>query len=118
MCLTIFTSACTFYRINSEEMGDTYYLPKKASDEVTHVEKITQPHEVIGVITVTADRSAQRMATIIENMKREAAILGGDAITDVKMLESSGIWKKIRPQKLLGNAYLRVNFTAKVIVFK
>jgi hypothetical protein len=50
-------------------------------------------------------------------MKREAAMLGGDAITNIQQY-AGGIWKKIPPQKLLGNAYIRANFTATVVAYQ
>ncbi len=117
ICLTILTSSCSVYRVNSRETTDNIYLPKPSQNEVAYIEKITQPHDVIGFVTVTADRSHRRMESIIERMKREAAILGGDAITEIKM-ESTGLWKKIPARKIFGNAYIRLNFTAKVVAFQ
>lgn len=118
ICLTVLASACTVYRINSRETEiDNVYLPKASSDEVAYIKKISRPHEVIGFVTVTADRSHNRMDAIIEKMKREAAILGGDAITDIKM-EASGIWEKVPARKFFGKANIRANFTAAVVAFQ
>ncbi len=50
-------------------------------------------------------------------LKNEAAILGGDAITDIQT-DSDDLWKKVKPQKLFGNAYTRAKYTAKVVVLK
>jgi len=117
ICLTIFTTGCTYYRVHSVDTSEKIYYPKKSSEEVAFIEKITTPHEVIGSVTVASDRSGQRMFVIIERMKHEAAILGGDAITDIQV-ESDQIWKKIPPKKLFENAYIRANFTASVIAYK
>ena len=57
------------------------------------------------------------MDQIIEKLKREAAVLGADAITDIKT-DSTGTWKKLPLQHVLGNAYVRANFTATAVVFK
>lgn len=47
-------------------------------------------------------------------MKREAAILGGDAITDIQS-DATGTWKRLPIQKTIGNAYVRSNYTAEVV---
>jgi hypothetical protein len=44
-------------------------------------------------------------------------VLGADAITDLQAT-SSDMWKKLKPQQLLGNAYIRTDYTAKAIVWK
>ncbi len=50
-------------------------------------------------------------------MKREAAILGADAITNIQS-DATGAWKKLPAQEVVGNGYVRANFTATAIVFK
>lgn len=110
------TSACSLYHIDSEEVTTNFYPSKESAAEVEYVETVTGPHEVIGFITVNAERS-QVMSEIIAKMKREAAIIGGDAITNITS-NATGRWKRVPPQKLLGNAYIRANFTATVIVYQ
>jgi len=110
----LLTSACSFYNVNTEEITEDFYPPTKAVD-VQVLETAPQPHEVIGVVTVNAERN-QKMDAIISKMKSEAAKLGGQAVTNIKS-DASGAWKKVPLQKLLGNAYIRANFTAQVIVF-
>ena len=51
----------------------------------------------------------------IEKMKSEAAILGGEAITDIQS-DATGLWKRLPAQRTIGNAYVRANFTASVVV--
>lgn len=109
-------SACSFYNINSEEVTSKFYPPKESSDQVAYLDNVTQAHEIIGFVTVNAERH-QSMDEITEKMKHEAAMLGGDAITNITT-DASGAWKKVPPQKLLGNAYVRANFTATVVAFQ
>ena len=58
------------------------------------------------------------MEDVIDKLKYEAAILGGDAITNITTNAGTGKWAKIKPKKLFGNANVRTNFVADVIVFK
>jgi hypothetical protein len=80
------------------------------------MENIEQEYDVIGIVTVNAERR-QPISDVLKKMKREAAILGGDAFTDVKT-DATGVWKRLPAQKLIGNAYVRANFTGSVIVLK
>lgn len=109
-------SACTFYNVESEDATTKYYPSKKSADEVQYIENIKDKSEVIGYVTVTTERT-QALESILSKMKREAAILGGDAITDIKT-NASGEWKKLPAQGLIGNAYIHANFTASVVVLE
>jgi len=112
----IFLSACSIYHVTSEEVTADFYPSKQLASEVVQLEKVDKPHVVLGYVTVNTERR-QRLSDVIEKMKREAAILGGDAITEIKT-NASGTWKKLPGQELVGNAYVRANFTATVVVFK
>lgn len=117
LIVTIFlTSACSLYHVTSEEITTDYYPSKQAINEVSYLETVEQPHEVIGYITVNAERR-QRMSEVITKMKREAAILGGDAITNIKT-DATGAWKSLPAQQVIGNGYVRANFSASAVVFK
>ena len=80
--LALLTSGCSLYSINSEEVTENYYPPKSSTETVTYLEEVKDPHEVIGFITVNTERR-QKIQDIIEKMTREAAVLGGDAITNI-----------------------------------
>jgi hypothetical protein len=108
-------SACTFYSVESQNVV-LDYPPKQSANDVQYLEEVSDLHEVIGTVTVTTERN-QKLEDIIPRMKREAAIIGADAITDIKT-DATGQWKKLPAQKLVGNAYIRANFSAKAIVFK
>ena len=110
-------AGCSIYQIDSKpENNAAYYPPKKSPLEIVYLESLDKPHEVIGTVTVTTERR-QALENIIPKMQYEAAILGGDAITDIET-DATGAWKKIKAQALLGNAYIRANYSAKVVVFK
>jgi len=112
----IFTGGCSIYHVTSEDITPDYYPSKRLASDVIHLTTITRPHKVIGYVTINTERR-QHISDILEKMKREAAILGGDAITNIKT-NATGQWKNLPAQDLIGNAYVRANFTASVVVFK
>ena len=114
--LVLLTSACSIYHVDSQDSTTDYYPPKNSVSDVVYLEKIDRAHDIIGTITVNTER-IQTMDNVLEKMKREAAILGADAITDIKT-DATGVWKKLPAQKVIGNAYVRANFTASAVAFK
>jgi hypothetical protein len=109
-------TGCSVYQIDSRDTSDNYYPPKTSIEEVQYLEKVDRPSEQIGVVTVTTERR-QTLSDALPKLKQEAAVLGGDAITDVQA-EATDNWKKLKNVKVLNNAYIRATYTAKVIVFK
>ena len=109
-------SACTIYHVDSKDISAEFYPSKKSADEVVYMEKITVPYEVIGYVTVNTERR-RTINDVLAKMKREAAILGGDIITDIKT-DATGQWKKLPAQDFIGNGYIRANFTATVAIYK
>ncbi len=109
-------SACSLYKVDSRNTTEEYYPPKHSSADVVYLEEVNRPHTAIGTVTVNAERN-KPLTDVIEKMKSEAAIIGGDAITNIQT-DGSGLWKKLPAQKLVGNAYVRANFTADVVMFQ
>ena len=116
--LLFITSGCSFYSINSEEVTENYYPPKKSAESVAYLEDVTGPHEVIGFVSVNTERR-QKMQDVLEKMKREAAMLGGDAITNITRKTSKGTekMKLVKLRKFFENGYIRSTFTATVVAF-
>lgn len=114
--LTLAVSGCSIYRISSEDTSSNFYASKASVNDVVYVEKISQPHENIGHVTITTERR-QTLQNVIDQMKREAAILGADAITNIQS-DATGTWRELPVQTLLANGYVRANFTATAVVFK
>ena len=114
--ITILSTGCTIYQIDSKEKSQDYYVPKTNVEDVAYVEKTDKAYTIIAEITVTTERS-QALEDILPKLKQEAGILGADAITDIQS-DATDLWKKHAPQKLLGNAYIRSTYTAKAIVWK
>jgi hypothetical protein len=115
ICLFVSVMGCSFYKISLEETTLDFYPPKESPDEVVYLERVDKPHEIIGNVTVNTER-IQTWDEILEKMKKEAAFLGGNGITNLRT--NSGIWRKLKPQKLLGNANIRTTYIVDVIVFK
>ncbi len=113
--LSLILCSCTLYRINSEEVTENFYPAKKSPDEVVYLEEIDRPFEVVGYITVNAER-VQGFDEIVEKMKKEAATLGADAVTNIQS-GASDAWKKL-PRRMFENGYVRANFTATAVVFQ
>ena len=116
MTFVFLTSSCMVYHINSIDNTEAFY-PQKSIDEVVYLEKIDQPFEVIGTVTVNGERKQRSYDDVIVKMRREAAILGGNAITNIRS-DATGVWKRLPIQKKLGNAYVRANYTADVVIYK
>ncbi len=114
--LVVFASGCTVYQIDSKDTSQDFYPPKTSIDDVVYMEKVDKPYTEIGTVTVTTERN-QTLSDVLPKLKQEAAVLGADAITDLQA-SSSDLWKKLKPQQLLGNAYIRTDYTAKAIVWK
>lgn len=113
LCIALVMSSCSLYRVNFEEVTSNVYEEKRP-EQVLVLETVTRAHEVIGYITVNTERN-KSLQDVLQEMKRDAAKLGGDAITNIQS-NATGTWKKVPVQKLIGNAYVRANFTATVIV--
>ena len=109
------TTGCSLYQIDSKSETTKYFPPKKSTTDVVYVEKSDKPYEVIGTVIVTTERR-QTLESVLPKMQYEASVMGGDAFTDIRT-DATGTWKKIQPQALLGNAYIRANYSAKVIVY-
>jgi|CXWL01.1.fsa_nt_gi uncharacterized protein YbjQ (UPF0145 family) len=116
LMLTFLAAGCSIYQIDSKPENAVYYPPKRNPLEIVYLESLDKPHEVIGTVVVTTERR-QSLENILPKMQYEASVLGGDAITDIQT-DATGVWKKIKAQALLGNAYIRANYSAKVVVFK
>ncbi len=116
LILSFLSTSCSIYRVNSQEVTDNVYAPKKSSAEIVYIEKIDRPYEVIGFVTINTERRQDEEA-IIAKMKKEAANLGGDALTNLQV-DATETWKKLPGQKVLKNGYVRANFTATVVAFQ
>ena len=113
--LVVVAAGCSLYTVSSEETTEEYYPPKSSANQVLYLDRVPQPHTIIGYVTVNTERR-KTLEEVIDKLKREAAILGGDAITDVQT-DATGFWKKLPAQRLIGNAYLRINFRAAIVLF-
>ena len=114
--LAIFSSGCTIYQIDSKDTSQDYFVPKTSIDDVAYIEKVDRPYTEIATVTVTTERR-QPYADVLPKLKQEAGMLGADAITDVQS-DATDLWKSLKPQKFIGNAYIRTTYTAKAIVWK
>jgi len=113
-CLAIVSTGCSIYRIDSEDLPNNTYPAKPSAAAVEYIPNIGKlPHEIIGYAIVQAERS-QPFEEISLRLRHEAARLGGDAITNIET-DSTGFWKKLPAQKIIGNAYVRAKFRATVI---
>ena len=110
-------SACSLYTVDFETTSYDFYPAKTTKDEVAYVEQADRAHDVIAHVIVNAERN-QKMQDVLDKLKKQAAVLGGDAITNIQTNAGTGKWARIKPKKLFGNANVRSNFVADVIVFK
>ena len=115
--ILFFTTACSLYQIDSESTSFDYYPSKSSKNDVVYLETVNQPFKIISHVTVNAERN-QTKENVMDRLKHEAAVLGGDAITHITTNAGTGKWAKMKPKKLFGNANVRENYVADVIVFE
>ena len=116
LLVTLFSTGCTLYQIDSKDTSQEYYVPKTSIDDVAYIEKVDKPYTEIATVTVTTERR-QTLTDVLPKLKQEAGMLGADAITDIQN-DATDLWKKLPSQKVIGKAYIRTTFTAKAIVWK
>jgi len=115
LALTAVTCGCSIYHVNSEDVSTDYYPSKRLASDVVYLEDVNKAHTVIGYVTVNTERR-WTIDDVLDKMKREAAILGGDAITSIST-NATGTWQRLPAQDVFGNAYVRANFSCTVVVF-
>lgn len=108
-------SGCSLYQITSDETSLDYYPPKSSGDQVLYLKEVPHPYKVIGSVVINAERN-QKQEKIIEKLKREAAVMGGDAITNISPIDGEDASKNKLTQ-ILRNARLRQSYRADVVVF-
>lgn len=113
--IVLLASGCSLYTVSSEETTEEFFPSKSSASQILYLETVNQPHKVIGYVTVNAERR-RTLEDVVDMLKREAAIIGGDGITDVQS-DATGFWKKLPGQRFIGNAYIRINFKATVVAF-
>lgn len=108
---SLILSSCSFYQVRSQDdSGFSLAEPKKSFMDVEYVSETKKPHQVIGTLRVNTERN-RGMEDVIRKMKMEAAVLGGDAVTEV-MPDPEAAKKKE------SNARMRVDYVGKVIVYQ
>lgn len=93
---------CSFYRVDSQDTTLDFYPAKASFSDVAYLEKIDKPYEVVGIVAVSVE-NGQPLADVLGQMRGQAALLGGDAITAVEV-EPEGAMRK--------------RYKSKVVVFK
>ncbi len=106
VALGMLASGCTFYHVNAEEVGRTSTRSKKSPADIQYLETVTVPYEVLGQVSVETERRNSK-EEVIEKMKRDAAMMGGDAITNIVQNDAPSPITRIR-----------THYTGTVIVFK
>jgi len=114
--IALLQSGCSVYKITSQDLTKEYYPPKNSISEVAFLEKVDRPHDVIGIVTVNTERR-QSFDEILKKIKREAAILGADAVTNIQS-DATGKWKQLPAQKFIGNGYIRANYSANIVAYR
>lgn len=107
LMLLLISSGCTFYGVDAQEIVMAPFgQNKQVASEIQYLETVTVPYEVIGHVTVNTERR-NSMEEVIEKMKRQVSMLGGDAITNI-----------VQTDKPSSITRIRTVYTGTVIVFK
>ena len=91
---TLIFAGCSLYSINFEDVNDVSHPAKSSPMDVIYLEKMDRSGDVIGYVTVNTERRTP-LKEVIEKLKPQAALLGGDAITNIES-DASGFWKTRR----------------------
>jgi len=113
--VTVWLAGCSLYSIDFEDVPAVSYPAKSSPTQILYLERVDRPHEIIGYVKVTTERRTP-LKEVIEKLKPQAALLGGDAVTNIES-DASGFWKRPIISKVLRNAYIRVNYRAQVVAF-
>jgi hypothetical protein len=107
LMLLLISSGCTFYGVDAQEIVMAPFGQNKQTNiEIQYLETVTVPYEVIGHVTVNTERR-NSIEEVIEKMKRQVSMLGGDAVTNI-----------IQTDKPSPIAHIRTVYTGTVIIFK
>lgn len=105
LAVSSMVAGCTFYNVNGEVIHYTA-RPDRTEHEVQYLETVNVPYDVVGHVSVYTERR-NSLEDVADKMKRQAAMLGGDAIINITVNEPAGTFTSIR-----------TTFTGTVIVFK
>lgn len=110
-------SGCSLYQITSDETTSGDHPPKSSGSQVVYLKELPQSslYKVVGYVKINTERN-QKEEEVIEKLKHEAAAMGGDAITNITLVDGEGASKNKFAQ-FLKNARLRENYRADVVVF-
>ncbi|HLD70073.1 MAG TPA: hypothetical protein VJA17_04835 [Candidatus Omnitrophota bacterium] len=110
-------SGCSLYQITSDETTSSDHPPKSSGSQVVYLKELPQSslYKIVGYVTVNTERN-QKEKEVIEKLKHEAAVMGGDAITNITLTDDAGASKNKFTQ-FLKNARLRQSYRADVVVF-
>ena len=106
-------SSCSFYNIKSQQDSTEAVVvtqQKKSFTDVEYAPDVLRPYQVIGTLRVKTERNRD-WDDVIRKMKMEAAVMGGDAVTDI-ILDP-----EMRKDKQ-ANKKLRVYYIGQVIVYE
>ncbi len=106
LMLALISTSCTFYHVDAQEIVMGKFDKPENQNQIQYLETVHVPYEVIGHVTVNTQRR-NNIEEVIEKMKRQVAILGGDALTNV-----------IQTDKPSAIVHIRTTYTGTVIVFK
>ncbi len=110
-------TSCSIYHINSDQQ--VFLEDRNANrdpQEIEVLENVSRAHKVLGTIVLNTERN-EDMYSILWRMKKEAVVMGGDAITNLKV-NATGFWEKMPFKKLTANGYIRANFTVDVVAYE
>ncbi len=114
--LVALVSGCSIYHVDSQDTTLDFFPPKSSVDKVVYLDKVDRAHEVIAIVTVTTERT-RPLEEIIDQMRAEAAILGGDAVTDIRTGEGAEAGDG-QGAGLFTRTSVRLRYMAKVVAFK
>lgn len=115
LCFLFFMCGCTTYHVDSVDTAVDFYPPKDSEDSVVYLKNVDRPFEVIGEISVVTEQVSSPEDVFVK-MRREAAILGGDAFTDIR--KDGKEWRPDEHVRGISQGRILARYSAKVIVLR
>lgn len=101
-------ASCSFYSIESREDSPVITQPKKSFFDVEYEPEIKRKYVVIGDLRVRTERN-RNMNDVIRKMKMEAALMGADAVTGIRIDDQPQEKEKSR---------LRIDYIGQAVVYQ
>lgn len=91
VCLFILSSCSTVANLRTDDVSNKYPVTNAANIEVHTLNVADRKYEVLGKVIASAD-AGSKSKTAVDMLKKEAAVLGADAVINMRLAIEYGYW--------------------------